>query len=203
MNSRILSLLAGALLMTCGVDAGAYSLDTGIVSTPDAGSPLPAQVRAGQFVLSDTTIVTSLSHWVTVTHAGLLRFDIYTDVGGLPGSSLFNASASLSVGTDPVWVGPSGLNWSLGAGTYWIYTFPVGASAVDFTVPFCFPAVNAGCIANPTTREARYSFASDSWTAVDGRSGWRVNVANVPEPGTLALLGLGLAGLGLSRRRKA
>jgi hypothetical protein len=38
----------------------------------------------------------------------------------------------------------------------------------------------------------------------DDRSNWITDNVNslVPDPGTLALLGLGLAGLGLSRRRK-
>ena len=54
-----------------------------------------------------------------------------------------------------------------------------------------------------TSGYSYFAIAASGWNAAPGGYVEAIKYSSVPEPGTLALLGLGLAGLGLSRRRKA
>ena len=83
------------------------------------------------------------------------------------------------------------------AGTYIIDTTGLAYSDAGWT--------NQSFLFTATSALTTLSFASLNTSGVFGPllDGVTVEQAKVPEPGTLALLTLGLAGLGLSRRRKA
>lgn len=183
--------------------------------------------RAGKFELTDSHVLTGFSTWSVVQTPGQIRWAIYADAGNPPdefgyigdlGTLLWSVvSLSPASSTDVEWIGVDGFAVELASGTYWLALeipigegtrlprplgFPPGVSSVPDTLP-----------PNPLLAEAG-TFATAlwpdiGWSLAGGSSGYRIygdlvnRPPSIPEPGTLALFGLGLAGLGLSRRGKA
>ena len=178
-------------LVLCGAASAEVIVDTG--TPPDASSAWTigfGQSLAGEITLEEAWSITDIEIYMFTLIPGDVTLAIYGDNGHLPDiSSLFYSTSFFPDSSpSPAWVGANGLSWDLDAGTYWVAFEPAGnvfaAAPIGAPVPLDFYAYNI---------EGAWSGAvADNWgLRVQGTP---VESSVVPEPATLTLCALGLAG---------
>jgi hypothetical protein len=229
-RSSILSTAVGLCAPTMAATLvgilGCAALPTPVSADPirivDTGSSGPVatsvvdwnqQWLAAEFSTSGAWRITSVEGWAVPSgvdrFGGPLRISLLSDGGNIPSDPLFSTVTHVP-GVGPAgWYGQSGLNWTIGPGSYWV-SFEALAHTASGPAFSGATFGMSGTTATPLANQAFARLLSDcnfrqrscwSWTPDSGIDlGVRVFAEPVPEPGTLLLLGTGLAFVRLRRR---
>lgn len=188
----------------------------------DTGQPLATQggwslnrdqfgnytFQALRFDLSQSTTITSINAWlygIFNDYQDTLTAVLYdSTLSGGVGQALYSSNFSATWG-EIGWYGPSGLDWTVGPGSYWLAIEVPTTNVFIGALPMGAPNPLEWRAWHAVYEDIDYPYAPMSTDDMPGGSafGLRISgeVASVPEPGSLALLFIAGVALAIGRQR--